>query len=217
MGWNSSNRYSAGEYLNLKVFQESKMEIIKRLGMKRQWIYEVIVSTGGQGFSHAAPIGVWTQDFNSLKSEIYKGSKTLKNILENRDYSVNFPPDTIAIYTVLFAKSRLVYEASKKIGAPRLHGASASLELQLKTIKERGKSVLVEGEIVSASMKSKINLINRAEGLVLENLVLSTKLPHLPGQRIQNLIKENYRVIRKVAPGSDYEKIVESLMETLKL
>jgi len=75
----------------------------------------------------------------------------------------------------------------------------------------------VEGEIVSIRTKDKINLINRAEGLVLENLALSTKLPHLPGKGIQNVIRENYRIIRKVAPGSDYEKVAESLIRTLNL
>jgi len=193
------------------------MEILRRLGMKREWIYEVVVSTLCQSLPHSAPIGVWTENFKTLNSEIYKGSKTLSNMLEHRDYSVNLPPDTIGIYNSLFAKHRLVYEKSKKIRAPILSWASANLELKLKAIKERDKTFLVEGEIVSIRTKDKINLINRAEGLVLENLVLSTKLPHLQGKGIRNVIRENYRVIRKVAPGSDYEKVAESLIRTLKL
>ena len=193
------------------------MEKLRQLGMKKEWIYEVVVSTLCQGLPHAAPIGVWTENFKTLKSEIYKGSKTLGNILEHRDYSVNLPSDPIGIYNALFARHRLVYEKSKKIEAPVLSGASANLELKLKLIKEKDNTFLVEGEIISIRTRDKINLINRAEGLVLENLVLSTKPPHLAGKGTRNLIRENYRVIRKVAPGSDYEKAAESLIRTLKL
>ena len=193
------------------------MEILRRLGMKKEWIYEVVVLTLCQSLPHSAPIGVWTENFKTLKSEIYKGSKTLDNMLKHKNYSVNLQPDTIGIHNTLFAKQQLVYENSKKIGAPLLSGASANLELNLRATEEKDNTFIVEGEIVSIRAGDKINLINRAEGLVLENLVLSTKLPHLPGKGIRNVMKENYRVIRKVAPGSDYEKVAESLIRTLNL
>ena len=57
------------------------METLKKIGMNKGWIYEVIISTYHNNDPHSAPIGVWTDDFATLGMEIYKNTKTVKNIM----------------------------------------------------------------------------------------------------------------------------------------
>ena len=193
------------------------MKKLEQIGMKKAWIYETIVSTIRKGVPHAAPIGVWTHNFETLNSEIYKGTRTIENILKNYNYTVSLPSDVITFFTVLFARQNLSYEKSKAIEAPAVKGYSAAMELRVKVAQEQKKSFLIQGEIKAIRTSGPVKLINRAEGLVAENLVLATKLPHFARKKIEGAMQANHRVIRKVAPGSKYEKMTMSLMDILKL
>ena len=51
------------------------MKPLQTIGMKKGWIYEVIVSTYRGNKPHSAPIGVWTDDFVTLKMEIYSDER----------------------------------------------------------------------------------------------------------------------------------------------
>ena len=62
-----------------------------------------------------------------------------------------------------------------------------------------------------------IKLINRAEALVMESLILATRLPYFSGRGYEDTLKENYRIIAKVAPDSKYEKIIEKVMNLFNL
>ena len=69
------------------------METLKKIGMNRGWIYEVIISTYHDSNPHSAPIGVWTDDFATLRMEIYKNTRTIKNIMTFREFAVNLVSD----------------------------------------------------------------------------------------------------------------------------
>ncbi|MGE4506585.1 MAG: hypothetical protein AB7D51_14655, partial [Desulfovibrionaceae bacterium] len=74
----------------------------------------------------------------------------------------------------------------------------------------QGKTILLKAQILAEGGRSPV-LINRARGLFLESLVLSTRRRIL-GQAAEDQLRENARVIAKVAPGSPYEQAMNELL-----
>ena len=193
------------------------METLKQIGMNRGWIYEVIISTYQDKNPHSAPIGVWTDDFATLRMEIYKNTRTIINIMTFREFAVNLMSDVMVFYEALFDKTKIAYEKSSNINAPFIKGSPAVIEFKLKEVKEKEKTFQLTATPIHVQINGSINLINRAEALTLESLILATKLPYLPQRQIKETLQENYRVIMKVAPGSQYEKILRMLFECLQI
>lgn len=191
------------------------MKPLQTIGMKRGWIYEVIVSTYRGNKPHSAPIGVWTDDFVTLKMEIYSDSGTLRNIMELKDFAVNLIADVTVFYNSLFDKANVEYRDSLNINAPVVRSASAIIEARLKKAENKGNRFHLESEPVDVEVNEPVKLINRAEAIVIESLILGTRLPYLPGSRAQEALRENYRIVKKVAPGSQYERIMGKLVEAL--
>jgi len=208
-------------FLKMVVCEELTMKILKNIGMRKNWIYEVIVTTLYNKNPYAAPIGVWTEDFDTIKMCIYRNSTTLGNIIREREFAVNFVDDIGIFYKSLFNKNEIMYENSIVIDASVIKNSTASIELRVKEMVEKreGDGFFIEGEILSVQIRDKIKLINRAECLALESLIYATKINHLPEniKNIREILKENYRIIRKIAPNSEYENIMERLQGSLNL
>jgi hypothetical protein len=193
------------------------MKRLEEIGMKKNWIYEVIISTFHVRVPHAAPMGIWSEDFDTLNMAIYKDSKTLENIIKEKEFTVNFVDDMTIFYGSLFDKARIAYKQSKQINAPVIKDSSAIIECKVKHIAKKENRFHIRAEILDIRIWDQIKLINRAEGLVLESLILATRLPHFPVRRIEETLKENFRVIGKVSPDSTYEHLMEKMMNLLKL
>jgi hypothetical protein len=199
------------------------MPIPPELGLRHGWIYEVAATTLGRGGPHAAPIGVSTPDGLILRAELYKGSGTLANILEHGVLGLNFPPGAALLQTALHHRDRLRYAAMEPetAAAPRavpfLSGADAWLELRDLRTEDTGHTVRLEAWPVRFRAFGPVRLVNRAEGLLLESLVLSTRLHLLPPGRGREILRENTRVITKVAPGSDQAAAMRDLLAVLDL
>jgi hypothetical protein len=186
---------------------------LQTMGMQKGWIYEVIVSTYRDDKPHSAPIGIWTHDFLTLNMEIYSGSGTLKSIMELKDFVVNMVADVTAFYDSLFDKANVAYRHSSTLNAPVLSNASAIIGCRLNKAENKGNKVHLECVPVNIEVNEPVKLINRAEAIVVESLILATRMPYLEGSKARETLKENYRIVRKVAPGSRYERIVEKLVE----
>jgi len=186
---------------------------LQTIGMQKGWIYEAIVSTYRDGEPHSAPMGVWTDDFVALNMEIYSGSATLASIIKLKDFAVNLVADVTVFYDSLFDKANVEYRDSSNINSPVLLNASAIIEARLNRVENKGNRVRLEGMPVNIEVNEPVKLINRAEAIVIESLILATRLPYLAGSKVQEALRENYRIVRKVAPGSRYERIVGRLIE----
>jgi hypothetical protein len=193
------------------------MKRLEEIGMKKNWIYEVIISTLHVRVPHAAPMGIWSEDFDTLNMAIYEDSKTLENIITEKEFTANFVDDMTIFYGSLFDKGGMVYKQSKQINAPVIKDSSAVMECKVKHIAKKENRFHIGAQIVDMQIWDEIKLINRAEGLVLESLILATRLPHFPGPRIKEILQDNFRIIAKVSPDSTYEHIMEKMMDSLKL
>ena len=120
--------------------------------------------------------------------------------------------DTEIFYHALFAGEKIKYGPAEKIDAPVLIDSPASIEAKVISVTPKAQRMVIEAEIVHIQNRIKCDLTNRAQSLLLESLIVATRIPHLPEGKPGKLLRENYRVIKKVAPGSKYEDIMRELL-----
>lgn len=188
------------------------MRALDQLGMEKNWIYEAIISSVGDNGPHAAPFGVKTRDFNCVEIEIYKGSNTLRNIRANGEFAVNMVVDPVIFYNALFAKDKIQYIGAQRINIPVLNGSPASIEVQLIDTLDTKPKILIKAKVVHVHLHSKREWLNRAKNILLESLILSTRIAYFPEGKAEKVLRENYRVVQKVAPSSEYELIMQELL-----
>ncbi|MBE3032677.1 MAG: DUF447 family protein [Actinobacteria bacterium] len=193
------------------------MDQLRRLGLQERWIYEVLISTFRDDTPHAAPIGVWTNGADELLMDVYDGSRTLANILEGGQFVANFPLDAGLLYTALRAPQQLAFAEARFVHAPVVAGCTATVELTLSRATPGGDRVRIVGDVKRVHHAGAPRLINRAEGLLLESLVLATRLEHREAAAALTTLTENHRVVGKVAPGSAYERALAALLRDLGL
>ncbi len=182
------------------------MGALESLKMKKNWLYEIVVSSYSGKSPHAAPFGVRTKDYQNVVIEMYKGSKSLSNVLATGEFCINLIDDPVVFYNTLYNRQNINFNNAHIINAPTLADSPAYIEVRLTKADELEKTYLIEAKVVQTDVLRESELINRAKNLFLESIILSTRKAFFPSDQLEKLLKENLRVIKKVAPGSDYEK-----------
>ncbi|NDV19440.1 DUF447 family protein [Pseudodesulfovibrio sp. JC047] len=180
----------------------------------RHWIYEVVITAGNVDRVAVGPFGMWTDDGMTLKGSFFKGSSTLQAIEAHRCFVVNPVDDPVVLHAALNRRDSLEFEflsSGDAAGCPVLAGIPSWLAMRVTHLDDTGDMVLLDAEVVGHGAIHSAPLVNRAKGLFLESLVLSTRCA-LIGQAAVEQLRENVRVIAKVAPGSRYEKAVRELL-----
>jgi hypothetical protein len=188
------------------------MNTLQQLGMKKNWLYEVVISSYNNNIPHAAPFGIKSSDLKCITIEMYKGSTTLKNVLSNKEFVLNMLDDPSFFYQALYARDKINFNSAKMINAPVIAESPSTIEVRLLNAVDNKLSVLIEAKVVHIHICDIKELTNRAKNLVLESLILSTRLARFPKLKLDKLIRKNYRVIKKVAPGSKYETIMQEML-----
>jgi len=188
---------------------------LRDLSLDTAWIYEAIVCTSLGGVPHAAPVGVWTDDQRTLRMDLYRTSRTLARILEGGAFVVGFPGDALALYEALHEPHRLRFDRARMVDAPSLAGAGAVVELSLAGA-SGDDPARVRGRVERVSTSGRPRLINRAEGLLTESLILATRAGRLGRDATLARLEENARVVRKVAPGSSWDQAMSRLLRGVR-
>jgi hypothetical protein len=191
------------------------MDRLDALGLQERWIYEVLISTFHDQTPHAAPIGVWARGTDELLMDVYDGSQTLANILEIGHFTASFPSSAVMLQTALRDSGQLAFADARLVRAPVVAGCTATVELTLKRATPGDGRVRIVGHVECVHLEAAPRLINRAEGLLLESLVLSTRLKRGTREAAVSALTENLRVVGKVAPGSVYEHALTELLRNL--
>jgi len=194
------------------------MEILRELGLRKNWVYETIVTTRCDEKGNSAPMGIWTDDLETINLEIYKTATTCKNILQKREFVINFPKGIDVFYKSIFNRNKLKFEKTKNVDSLSLKNVDAFLEMKVRKIKNLGDRARITSEIINSEIRRMPKLVNRAESLALESLIAYSKLPFVSKKEkefLEEKIKENYRVIRKSAHGSEFQELVQRLLEAL--
>lgn len=159
--------------------------MLEKIGLKPNWIYEVLMETGGL---HRAPMGIWTEDFETFIVDIYRDGSTYSNLKSSGIGSVYFIEDPRYFVETKDAKyfAKLDFKVVEKLPGNPSRFVCRVLKLD----------VLSEGEP-----------INRGKSLFIEYLIDRSR------RKIDENAKRRYKytkaTIRKVAPGSVYDKLLE--------
>jgi hypothetical protein len=193
------------------------MSTLSDLGIKKNWTYEVIITCYNGEKPHSAPFGIKSPDMKTVRLEMYKGSNTLNFILKRKEFVINFVDEIVYYFLPLFKKDQIVYLESTIIDAPVLGDASSVLGARMSNSTEKKQTFLIDADIVDIRIRNKPKLFNRAEGLVMESLITATRFKYLPEGKAEEMLKENCRVVKKVAPNSSFADIMEKLLNRCEI
>jgi hypothetical protein len=191
------------------------MATLSDLRFKKDWTYEAVISCFNGSTPHSAPFGVKSPDMKSIQIEMYKSSNTLSYIIDKGCFVINLMSDPQFFYDSLYAKNQIRYKAARIIDSPAITDAPAIVEVKVTGYTEKPQSRIINAEIINMVATITPELYNRAKGLVMESLITATRIKYLPEGKAEEMLKENYRVIKKVAPESTYVAIMEKLLNKL--
>lgn len=195
---------------------DTPAELLRRLGLRTDWIYEAVVCTYLDGTPHAAPAGVRSGDGVTLCLDLYQTSRSLRAATAAGAFVVDFPRDAGVLYTVLHEPAALCFAPAGSVAAPCLTDACARLELLVEDLRPDGALTHVRGRVAAGHVEPGARLLNRAEGLLLESLILVTRADLHGRQPTLERLREHRRVIDKVAPGSAYSLAMARLLRDLE-
>ena len=188
---------------------------LRDLALQPGWIYEAILCTSLDDTPHAAPAGVWTDDRRTLQMDLYRTSRTLGRVLEGGPFVAVFPDSALTLYHALHEPGRLRFARARVVDAPTLAGAGAAVELSLDGV-SGDDPVRVRGRVECVSASGRPRLINRAEGLLTESLILATRASRIGRDATLARLEEHARVIHKVAPESSWDQAVSRLLDDVR-
>lgn len=202
---------------------------LSMLGMKRNRIYETIVSTYDcNGKTTAAPMGLIALDANTFLIRPYMSSSVYENIHETGCGVVNITTSPELFYRTTFKneKRHLVvpkkwFIQAKTVHAPRIKSAAAYIEFVVKRLEYENhdrarftcKSTLVEAR------KSFPQAYCRSTYALIECLIHATRIKVFlsdgrrgEAEKLIKLVEQYKQLTDRVAPGSkDLQVMIEIL------
>jgi hypothetical protein len=191
------------------------MDALRALPLQKGWVYEVLLCTYSGDAPHAAPFGVWTDDFATLEIDMYAGSRTLANVLAAHEFVAAFPTGVSSLSDALFAPERLRFTEAATVHAPSPTPCHAAVELVVRDATPTAQGTHVSALPRRTQVAGAFTPLNRAEGLLLESLVLATRIERLGESAVTARLSENRRVVARVAPGSPMERAMAELLRSL--
>lgn len=191
------------------------MSSLADLGVKKNWTYETIITCFNDDIPHAAPFGIKSPDMKTIQIEMYKGSHTLAIILNTKEFVINLANDPAYYFYSLYERDKIRFSEAKNVKAPFITECPAFLEARMRASIGKIKSYIIEAEIIKINIKNIPRLFNRAEALVIESLITATRIGYYPDGKAEEILKENYRVVKKVAPDSSFLDIMDRLFNEM--
>lgn len=150
---------------------------LSSVGMEKGKQYETIISTRNEkGISNAAPIGVICAGENIILNRIFKGSTTLNNILEQREFVVNVTHDA-ELFTLATLgnpdESFFNEDNSLKIADAYFRCEVISFTQAVKQsdpVKKRDEAIVIKSKAVEIKINRPVRALNRSFGYVVESL-----------------------------------------------
>lgn len=203
------------------------MTLLRDLGFIPGCIFEVIVSTQGDGGPNAAPMGVTLLSEEEITIRPFKTTRTYRNLMATGCAVLNVTDDPYLFYLATF-KDRVgfpeeLFEEAEVVSAPRIKGCGAYIEVTVSEIKEgdvRAAITCKVEHVTSSRVMPKAYC--RARFAVIESLVHATRVIEFRkvGRDVSDLVSiiDHYRkLVSRVTPGSVYEEIMNGIMEIVGL
>ena len=190
------------------------MEIdLSLIGMEKGRQYETVITTRNEdGSNHAAPIGVLCSGPDTIINRIFKGSRTLENILNRKEFYVN-----ICHSPELFTCS-LIDELGDEYFTDRntLKSADAYFKCEVISFKEavkqsdpvknKDEAIVFKSKVCELVINKETRAFNRGFGYVIESLTNFSRFDLVEGEQKEFYIKrfrDAYRIVNKVGTKED--------------
>ncbi len=189
------------------------------MAFKRNYIYEIIIEIDTRVKKNFAPMGIkYLGTKNGTKKfeiEVFKETKTAKLLTEN--LNKNFGKRNFTFTCIFTSDTNYFYACiTKNFSGDFIRKIEKfpKVVFEIKKIDDLGKKLRI---ICLAEIKKDVqrkiekNFINRAKYLTLEALICYTK--PISYDEKKEKISEMLRVIKRVAPDSEYERLVSDLLK----
>jgi len=204
-----------------------KKEInLSTIGMKKGKQYETIVSTkNSQNVKNAAPIGILCSGDDKVVCRIFKGRKTLDNILSQKEFIVNIThdPELFMLSTIgnlpenYFDDNGSIKSADAYFKCEVLSFKEAVK--QSDPIRKKGEAIVIKSEVKELIINNNVKAFNRGFGYVVETLANFTRFDLVDDNQKEeylNKFREANRVVRKIGYPEDIQAMNEIKKELMK-
>ena len=203
------------------------MEIdLALIGMEKGKQYETIITTNNsENVQNAAPIGVICSGEDKILCRIFKGRKTLDNIISQREFVVNIThdPELFTLSTIgNLPKSYFNQDNSIKDVYAYFKCEVISLTEAVKQsdpIKKTSEALVIKSKVTELVINKNIKAFNRSFSYVIESLTNFTRFDLVDDIQKQHYItrfKEANRVVRKVGNKREKQAMGEIKKELIK-
>ena len=203
------------------------MEIdLNLIGMDKGKQYETIITTVNcENVQNAAPIGVLCSGKDTILCRIFKGGKTLNNIISQREFTVNIThdPELFTLSTI----GNLSQEYFSNDNS--LRGVDAYFKCEVISIKEavkqsdpirkNGEANVIKSKVTDMVINKEVQALNRAFSCLIETLANFTRFDLVDEEKKQYYLtrfRECNRVVNKVGGKEEKQSMGEIKKELIK-
>ncbi|MEE0942745.1 MAG: DUF447 family protein [Methanobrevibacter sp.] len=203
------------------------MEIdLNLIGIDKGKQYETIITTVNcENVQNAAPIGVLCSGKDTILCRIFKGGKTLDNIISQREFTVNITHDP-----ELFTLSTIGNLSSEYFSNDNsLRGVDAYFKCEVIDIKEavkqsdpirkKGEANVIKSKVTDMVINKEVQALNRAFSCLIETLANFTRFDLVDEEKKQYYLtrfRECSRVVNKVGGKEEKQSMGEIKKELIK-
>ena len=202
------------------------MEIdLNLIGMDKGKQYETIITTVNcENVQNAAPIGVLCSGKDTILCRIFKGGKTLNNIISQREFTVNIThdPELFTLSTI----GNLSQEYFSNDNS--LRGVDAYFKCEVISIKEavkqsdpirkNGEANVIKSKVTDMVINKEVQALNRAFSCLIETLANFTRFDLVDEEKKQYYLtrfRECSRVVNKVGGKEEKQSMGEIKKELI--
>lgn len=203
------------------------MEInLSLIGMEKGRQYETIITSRNcDNTYNAAPIGSICSGPDILVHRIFKGSHTLENIIEQKEYYVNITHDP-EIFTLStlgnLAQNHFTEAGQLKCGEAYVKCEVISLTEAVKQsdpVKKKGEAIIIKSKVTEMTINNDTLAFNRGLGYVIECLTNVSRVDLVDDDKKQdyfNRFREANRIVTKVGRKEDIKAMKIIKKELMK-
>ena len=210
---------------------------IESLGLDERSPSEIVLTTFLPNWvPYASTIGVRARG-GSVLLEVFTDTQTFKNLVERGAAVINFVGDArllarLALKKLLgFDPTKLSYTKSTRVDAPKLDGAEAHVEIEVKSLDrkeisdELGTSEVAEilAEVRGVEiLNPRVRPLKRAESFVIESAVLASRVAEAVrrgkrevAERLFGELGAYRKRCETLAPSSDDTRLITEIIDAL--
>lgn len=191
-------------------------------------IYEgVLLTRSLDGVINVAAMGYKKIDDSHVLITPYTNTKTYRNLTETRSGTLCIVDDVKLIADIVLKRVNVNSVIERVSGFPDLIvlGSKAALALNVEGKEVVGEKAEIKCRVDSVFTRGDFSPYSRVKPAIIEMLIYYTKInSYINSNRLHealsfvDIVKHNFNIVRKIASGTVYEGIAESILnEVLKV